>query len=151
MSDIVKQIRESAESVVQTALGSEWKLLDHKFDLTKNSFVNKDKRFGVVQLDGPPGGNTTKHYTVARVFQIYFAQKYLPIQQNDSAQQVAIDLLEDALDEAAVTLINTKVGLPSLVNNVDIINIEEPDLGIEENLAVLVLTLTIQYRRRLST
>jgi len=156
MSDITKVIRESAESVIQTALGVNWSILDHKFDLSKNSFINSTQKFGIVQLEGPPGPSMLKHYTVARIFEVIFATKYIPVLEDDSAQQTALDVLEDALDTAGVAIINTKAGNPSsggkpVVNNVFFNNIEPPDIGeTEENLAVLRLTLTIQYRRLLS-
>lgn len=148
MSDIVKQIREGFESTITTTLPT-FSLLDHKFDLEKNNFRNNDQRFGVLVEGGANAIPILKHYTIGRSFVVRLAQGYNAKQKNDTLQQAAQDTLEDAIDEISKAAITTKLGLPSIVLDVTIINISPPEFDIE-HLASIDVEYIIKYRNRLN-
>jgi len=148
MSTIVKDIKDAIETTIGTTLGVTWSVLDHKFDLEKNNLKNSTKRFGVKVLDGPSSIGILKHYTVNRTFQITFLTEYKGLNKSDTNQQLALDILEDAIDDSLAALINEKVGLPTKVINVVLSLINEPDFTIE-NMTFINLDLIISYRRQL--
>jgi hypothetical protein len=150
MSDIVKQIREGLESQIGLVLPN-WTVLDNKFDLEKNNFNNQSQRYGVNALDGAGSVSILKFYTNARNFNITLCQSYISGPNSDTAQQAAVDILEDAMDEIIKTTMGKKAGSPFLAYNVFFDANGEIDFETIENLAILNFSLTVEYRNLLSS
>ena len=151
MSDLTKQIRDNFESLIQTTLGSEWKVLENKYNLENNNFVNQTKRYGVTIGSGAdPGEGVLKHYTIDRNFQLTLLQKHIEKINNDSSVEDAIDALEDALDDIAKAAFNNKLGVPSIVLNVTFDSVEAPDITTIENVTIIVATFIVKYRSALN-
>ena len=147
MSDIVKQIRESFETCIQTTLGEEWAPLENKFDIEKNNFYNADKRFGVIfKTGGTAEGQLLKYITVERVCEVTLTNGYIATLNNDVSLQSSIDVLEDAIDKIANISVNGKLGVPNLVIKTNLLAIEQPDYLSIENLVIMVFNLGVEYR-----
>ena len=152
MSDIVKQIRESFETCIQTTLGDEWAKLDNKFELEKNNFYNQSKRYGVQFLSGVSSDSQLlKHISIDRNCIVTLTNDYISTINEDYKLQGCIDVLEDALDKILNVAVHSKLGIPALVLKTELIGINDPDFASIENLVILNINFAVSYRTVFTT
>ena len=145
MSDIVKTMRDSLETLIGTTLPT-WSLLDNKYNLEKNNYANQEKRFGVIVGSGDQAVSVTKHYTVNRSFNIILCNQYESMHNEDGILNIALDEIEDAMDEIIKASMRNKLGVPNTVLNVINGSIDEYDLDTIENVAILQFEMIVTYR-----
>jgi hypothetical protein len=146
MSSIVKDIREAFESSIATTLPT-YEELKYKFDLFKNHGKNTGKRYGVIAGAAEGVSGVLTNYTADRDFTVILSNQFTN-KTDDSKQQIAIDELEDALDEIVKEVSCTKL-VPGKVLNIVLSSIEEINLEVE-NAVSLQAIFTIKYRNQLN-
>lgn len=146
MSDIIRDIKEAAESEIQAELGVSYKPLAYVEDVQKNSFRTSSERYGVRALGGTQVSGVTKYFTMTHNFEIVLSKAYNESAIDDSEQvSKAFDNRENLL-AIYKRLVNNKCGIPSSVMNVFNLNILEPEYLVEDKVAIQRATLEITYR-----
>ena len=148
--DIVKQIVEVLEAQVLVVV-PDFKLLDNKHDLEKNNFYNSVKRYGVVALDGTQGDSALRYYTINRTFKLKLLQKFVSAVNADNNQDNAQYILEDAIDTITAKIMNNRLGIPNIVNNITISNIDDPDFTTLENMLIMEVDYIVQYKNAITS
>ena len=150
MSDTVKQIREGLETLIETTLPT-WKELENKYSLEKNNFINQSKRFGVTTLGGTNTNSIIGYYSVARIFEVTFCNKYISTLNTDANPENAMDEIEDAMDEVIKAAVNSTLGLGgNVISGIIFDDIDDPDLETLENVAINKLRFIINYRAQVT-
>lgn len=150
MSDIVKQINDAFESTIATVLPSTYNELSYKLDVSKNSFLGNDKRYGVVPRQALPTDTIIKHYTMEHSFDVLLTHGFKNITKDDGDQRLKTFELYTQMDEILKIAISSKLGLTSIITNIRDALIEEPLYLPGEDVVVLRATLIIQYRQALN-
>lgn len=137
----------SLTTKINSILGSNWKELDYVYDLEKNKFRDKDKRFGVGTRDGNRVDGTTKALTIDFNFFVTLANCFVN-RSGDGKQRTALAEIYEQFEE-----INKQIFLKKL-NNVDIllvsdVSYESPEVIDDQTISV-TCNFIIKYRNQIT-
>lgn len=144
MSTAVGDIQTAMESTMATVLGATYFELDYKHDLPKNDFRNSDKRYGVVPLGGLQVEGSIKVYTVDQVFEMVLTHGTID-RDTDEDRSAKEFLLFEKTHAILKEMIQSKLGIPSLVMNVSNLDLADPEFLEPDNIVVQRTRLTVKY------
>lgn len=144
--NLVEQIVDSLNGELQIVLGADHNRLEYIYDVSKNSFTNNSKRYGVEVMSASSAATVTRAFTLDHIFKVIVTDNYFNKEESDLDQRKVIFALYDKIDEITKRIYAKKIGLPSIVLFVSLDNIEEPEFIDEDNVAVLKAIYTIKYR-----
>ena len=148
MSTVVKDIRDALLVRIQTVL-PDYEPLDYVYDTTKNNFYNNAKKFGVAIGSATNNPTTTKSITLLGVFTVVLTTDYMTNDNSDADLQDAILVLQDAISEVYLDVVNTKIGIPDIVYDIQVETIATPLIFEEAKVVQLDMDLSIIYRQSL--
>lgn len=149
-NDVVKQIIEAAESEIDTLL-ADFSVLENKYDLTKNNYTNQKKRFGIIPGGGQASEELLRNYVVNRIFTVRFVQNYQSRINADDKLAEASYILEDAVDKTIRQLSANKLGIPTIIRNINFNAIADPDYQSIENLLIMEVDFVIKYKNSITS
>jgi hypothetical protein len=144
--DLVREIKNSMESVIQSTLGSGYKKLAYVENVEANNYFGNSERYGVRVLSGNEVPGVTKNIHITQTFEVVLTKAYL-VSNIDETEKVdkSLDNIENILD-VYKDLVNTKAGVPLKVLNITNLVLEEPEFLAESKVAVQRATIDITYR-----
>jgi hypothetical protein len=146
MIDDVRDIKDGAEAVIATYLGSSYKKLAYLNDVEKNNYNSNSNRYGVRALSANQVPGVTKYPTITQSFEVVLTKAYRESSLDDTEQlEKALDNFNDMLSIYR-ELVNSKCGVPNIVLNVNNISIAEPEYIVDSKVAVQRATIEITYR-----
>lgn len=150
MSNIVEQIITAGKSQLSTTLGASYSELDYVIELEKNNFRNRTTRYGFIPLGADTGESViNKVYTLDHSFQIILTQPTFN-RQNDAGLISATNTLYDKMDDIFKDFMNKKLGLNTIILNIQEPSIEEPEYLEDNDLVALRGNVVIKYRQPLN-
>ena len=102
-------------------------------------------------MDGAGGSSVLRSYTINRTFRLKLLQGYVSTNNADGNPKTAQYILEDALDIITAKIMNNRLGLSSIVNNIVISTIDEPDFTTLENMLIMEIDYVVQYRNSITS
>jgi hypothetical protein len=145
MSAIVTSIFNAITSTVTTALGPDYKQLRNIFKPEDNDLRIINKAYAVRHGASTNADGITRHYTMDQRFEVVLVNRASQ-RDDDAATQAIFGVLYDKADDILRAAFSTKLGIPSIVLNVDSPEISQPEL-LENDAAVIVLSFNVKYRQ----
>ncbi len=146
----INTLKTGIKSRIVATLGSAYSELSYNLDIAKNNFKGNTNRYGV--LAGPLTENESRgvigKYTVDQLFVITFTDSWGNKPTNDDAEVSTLDAMMENTLTLYKDLVNTQAGSPSLVTLVSDFSVEAPEI-IDGNIATIVMSITITYRKTL--
>ena len=146
-TNVVEQIKDAMETRLSTVLGTSYRELDYKRDIEKNSTKAKTNGYGVLVGEAAPSDDT-----VNRVFQ--FDHTYTVVltdhvvrKRTERDQETAALKLTTAMNSIYKDLQQTRLGLPSVVIQVQHPTIEEREVLEGGSTVVLRASFPVIYRQ----
>lgn len=149
MTNLVEQINDGIESRISTVLGATFTKLDYVFDVERNQSKKNNKRYASRPLSATTVATINRAFTLDHDFEIILTQDYKEKNKTDLEQQQATMDLFSRMDDIYKDLYNTKIGLPSIVLNIPVISIAEPEYIEEHHIVVLRGIVVVKYRNNL--
>jgi hypothetical protein len=100
-------------------------------------------------LDASPTQGVNRTYNMDHRFELILGDT-IARAENDSQHLTSLQTMYDAADEIFKDLVQTKIGLPTLVLNVFDPSLSEPELLDENKIVILRMQLTVKYRSSLT-
>ena len=146
MIDSMRDIRNAMETEIAAELGVNYKKLAYLEDVTKNSFRTNNDRYGVRALSSSEVDGVTKNPTFTQSFEVVLTKGYYESNLDDTEQiERSLDNRENLLC-IYKRLVNNRAGIPSVVLNIQNLQIDEPEFLVDEKVAVQRATMDITYR-----
>lgn len=142
--NIVEQIHSGIKTIAQATLGSDWVELKRVLKPEENDSRAVAKAFGIRHGAADTADGVTRVYTMDQRFEVVLA-RYAPPLSDDSQIQATFNDLFSKADDIFRALLLKKVGLPSIVLNVERPSLSQPDV-LKNDAAVLVMGLIVKYR-----
>lgn len=146
MSNYVSQIRSAIETRLSTVLGVTYSELDYKLDVLKNNFRSKKKGYGCIQGDIFNVTGPLKHVTVDQTFTVILTDDFVNVSKNDANAITVAETLADKMNDIYVDLQQTKIGLATIILNIVLDSVDEPEYDFEDNIAIVRGNFTVKYR-----
>jgi hypothetical protein len=149
MANIVEQIISGVKTVAADQLGATYQEIPFVFEVEKNNVRTARLGYGVRPLEANFTTSVNKTYALDHRFELVLSDT---IARTDSNVQhlAAINTMYDKADEIFKDLVQTKVGLPTLVLNVFDPSLSEPELLDENKIVILRMQFTVKYRSSLT-
>ena len=147
----VTTIKAAVKARVASVLGSSYSELPHAIDVEKNNFRSNSLGYGVLSgaISQDEAFGVLKSYSVNQAFTIKITDTFKTKPTDDSDRQTTIDNLMDKVLNIYKDLINTRAGAPSLVIQVADLELDDPEVFEDSNVAVVTMNITIKYRKGL--
>jgi hypothetical protein len=150
MYDQATQLRDSIAVKLSSAAGAEYTTLKYLNPdlLSKNSFTSgHDKRHGVRPsfTTNTEDSGVSGMQTYRQTFEVVLTKGYSQSGVSDTAKYDAFLELHEIALQFNAEMIRTRAGSPSIVLNVQNLNIDEPQF-LDDKVAVLTGTVEIIYR-----
>ena len=142
MTAIQAQIYTNLKALVGTTTG--YTVLTHSVNLSKNKFNVAGNRYGVIIRGATEAQMSTKRLTHNYQFSVLLTNTYISDNLNDDGiitKQLALLGQFEAIYKEAV---NTKLGLSSIVMNINGFNTSQPVVVEEDKLIIIEGLITIQ-------
>jgi len=143
--NIVEQIFDAIVDTAQSSLGQEYTQMRRVYSPEQNDSRTAKKAFSVVHGSADYTEGVTRVYTMDHGFRLQIMNTIVE-RDNDSKIQEAINEMYSKADDFLRNAFLTKLGLSSVVLNVDQPNIEEPQI-LENGTALLVVGFNVKYRQ----
>jgi uncharacterized protein (DUF111 family) len=148
MSAIVNSIFDAIKSEVSTAVGAGWVELRRVLEPEKNDFRTMERGYGVRHGSAFNAAGVTRVYTLDHGFAVILTRRVVS-RNDDEEMQEAINDLYDKADEVLKRVFLTKLGLPSLVLNVDTPEIDAP-IVLESGGVYIEVRFNVKYRQAIA-
>ena len=147
MSTIVRSVYDALKSQVSTTLGSEWTELKFIFDIEKNDQRDLAKGYAIEPLSAINNPSILKTYTLDQGFQITLTRSNArEINDTDLIEGILDDLYDEA-SEIFKAVLNTQLGIPTIVMSVSNPNMDAPEFL--ASAAVLRIQVDVKWREQL--
>lgn len=148
MSAVVSSIFSAVVTTVTTALGATYKALPNIYKLEENDFRVIEKAYAVRHGASSFADGVTRHYTMDQRFEVVLVNR-ATTRNNDSDVQTAFNTLYDKADDILRASFSTKLGLSSVIINVDSPEISEPQI-LDNGAAVIIVAFNVKYRKAIA-
>jgi len=148
MSNLVGAIIAGMKSTISTTLGSTYSELRYIYDMEKNDSRTSKLSFGVKPLAADPAESLLRSFTLDQGFEILLADT-VPRTHDDVQREEALVVIYDKADDIFKAMVNTKIGIPGIVLNINGPSLSEPEI-FESNTIILVrMGVIVKYRSQL--
>lgn len=145
MAATSSSIFDGIKTIVAANAGATFQELAYVINVEKNDLRRIKNGYGVRYLEANPSDGVTRHYTLDQRFEIILTTSN-PRKNDDSGLLSSTSTLYDLIDDIFKDLVNSKVGLPSLVLLVYQPTISEPEYLNDNDFIVLRHQVTVKYR-----
>lgn len=149
MANIVEQIITGVKAVAVAQLGSTYREIPFVYEVEKNNVRTAHLGYGLRPLAADFTTSVNRSYALDHRFELILTNS---VARTDSNAQhlTALNTMYDQADEIFKDLVQTKVGLPTLVLNVFDPSLSEPELLDENKIVILRMQFTVKYRSSLT-
>jgi hypothetical protein len=144
----VAQIHEAIKTTAGVVLGGSYVLIRNVYELDKNDTRTSNYGYGVKHLASSIADGVTRTVTMDQGFELILMNRIVR-RDNDSEIQAVINTLHDKVEAFFQSAYLTKLGLSSIVLNVENLNITEPQI-FESGLVALTATFTVKHRKQIT-
>lgn len=148
MSAVVTSIFNAVTSTVTTALGAEYKQLRNIFAIEENDLRVINKAYAVRHGETSNAEGINRVYTMDQRFEVVIVNR-AGTRDDDAATQAIFNNLYDKADDILRLAFSSKLGLSSVILNVDSPAISQPQL-LENDAAVIILSFNVKYRKSIA-
>lgn len=136
----------AAVKVRVAAVAATYTELAYAKDLTKNTFKDNHKRFGVIPKSASESQSVTRSLTLDQEFELILTQGFINKPMSDSEEQAKAIELQDLVQSIYLDLVQTKAGVPSTCISVADLSLETPETDEQHKLLIQRATFKIKYR-----
>lgn len=148
MSTLVSTLVTSITSACTSVLPVTYKALEYTYDITKNTFNQSNKRYGVIPLSATEiTTGVTKAYTVDHRFRVILTDGWDTSMKTDADRQSKVITLQDAAHDIYKEVYQTRNGSTTLwCGN---LTLSEPEFLDDNRVIVISLEFDLRYRNEL--
>jgi len=122
--------------------------LKRVYEPEQNDFRHPNIGYGVRHLSGAPASGVTRVYTIDHSFEVMLAKRFIS-RDSDDDKQATFNQLYESAHLLFVDMINTKLGLPSSILNIEQLSLSEPEI-LSNEVALLRAQFVVKYRQALT-
>jgi hypothetical protein len=121
----IETIMTGVKTVVQAALGTSWKPLEHIIAIEKNKWKGCTTRWGVIPSGAEEVSGVVHANTLTHTIRICITDEYITCVEGDDAIVTKMIVLMGKLEDIFKALTLNKCGAPTIVRNVSGFAIDE--------------------------
>lgn len=149
MANIVENIMTNIEASAVTILGASYQKLLFTSDVSKNDSRHIALGYGVRPLSAASSISITRAYTLDHTFELILTDlvaRYI----SDAEKAIIINIMYDKCDQLFISMVNSKLSLPSSVLSVSSPSIAEPEFLEDQKFVVFRMQFVVKYRSLIS-
>ena len=146
-TNVVEQIKDAALARTSTVLGTSYRQLEYVRDLEKNNNKGKTKGYGIIVGEATPSDDgINRSFQFDHTFTVVLTE-HIERKKNERDQETAALSLATAMDSIVKDFQEKRLGLPSLVIQVQHPTIEEREVLEDGSTVVLRASFPVIYRQ----